>query len=104
MLEEVSNHYGLFGGVGGAVFLVLSLWVVLKRRRNVGPNEALIISGRRFKAVGPRGETIVRGFRIVKGGGAFIWPFYEKAEVLSLEVMTIDVKTPAVYTGQGIPI
>jgi flotillin len=91
-------------GGGLSLFAVLTVWMVLTRRRNVGPNEALIVSGRRHRAVGPDGQPTVRGFRIVKGGGAFVWPVYEKAEVLSLEVMTIDVTTPEVYTDQGIPL
>jgi flotillin len=95
---------GIAAGGGVALFLVLTVWVVLTRRRNVGPNEALIVSGRRHRALGPDGQPITRGFRIVKGGGAFVWPVYEKAEVLSLEVLTIDVTTPEVYTDQGIPI
>jgi flotillin len=94
----------LTAGGGLAAFLVLTVWIVLTRRRNVGPNEALIVSGRRHRAVAADGQPILRGFRIVKGGGAFVWPVYEKSEVLSLEVMTIDVNTPEVYTDQGIPI
>ncbi len=103
MIETIPFTVVAAGG-GLAVFLVLSRWVVLKRRRNVGPNEALIVSGRRRRAAAADGQPIVRGFRIVKGGGAFVWPVYEKAEVLSLETMTIDVTTPEVYTDQGIPL
>lgn len=94
----------LGAGLGLAGFVVLTLWLVTTRRRNVGPNEALIVSGRRHRAVGADGQATTRGFRIVKGGGAFVWPVYEKAEVLSLEVLTIDVNTPEVYTDQGVPL
>src|SRR5213076_1521309 len=44
------------------------------------------------------------GFRIVKGGGVFVWPVYEKIDVLSLELLTIDVQTPEVYTSKGVPV
>src|SRR5579885_605908 len=65
---------------------------MFQRYRKVGPNEALIISG--------RGEQP----RIVSGGGTFVVPIVEKADVLSLEVLTIDVHTPDVYTAQGVTV
>jgi len=45
-----------------------------------------------------------RGFRIVKGGGTFVLPVLEKVDVLSLELLTIDVQTPEVYTSKGVPV
>lgn len=80
--------------LAGFAFAFVSMW--FSRYRKVGPNEALIVSGR----VSRTG----RGFRIVRGGGTFVWPFLEKADTLSLEVMTIDVHTPDVYTMQGVPV
>jgi flotillin len=50
------------------------------------------------------GAPATVGFRIVKGGGAFIWPVFERADTLSLELMTLEVKTPEVYTSKGVPI
>lgn len=91
------------GGAALLVFLIF-IWIFLRHYRKVGPNEALIISGRKHRYELPDGRTAYRGFRIVKGGGTFVWPFVEKAESLSLEVMTIDVKTPEVYTAAGVPI
>lgn len=38
------------------------------------------------------------------GGGAFIEPIIEKADILSLEVMTLDIRLSEVYAGSGIPI
>ncbi len=45
-----------------------------------------------------------RGFRIVKGGGTFVFPVIEKVDILSLELLTIDVQTPEVYTSKGVPV
>ena len=45
-----------------------------------------------------------RGFRVVKGGGTFVIPVLEKMDVLSLELLTIDVQTPEVYTSKGVPV
>jgi flotillin len=85
-----STDMWLYGGIAIGVFVIsfLSLWA--SRWRKVSPNEALVISG--------------KGVRIVTGGGTFVWPVLEKAESLSLDVMTIEVKTPPVYTGKGVPV
>jgi flotillin len=40
----------------------------------------------------------------VKGGGTVVWPIIETCSTLSLELMTLDVMTPAVYTVQGVPV
>jgi flotillin len=54
--------------------------------------------------VDPDGTAREVGFRIVKGGGRFVWPVYEKVDILSLEILTIDVQTPEVYTSKGVPV
>jgi flotillin len=90
----------------GLLFVVLALaFVYASRFKKVGPNEVLVISGRQHKITHPvTGETETVGFRIVKGGGSFIWPVRERVDTLSLEIMTIDVVTPRVYTSQGVAI
>lgn len=107
--------FGLsFVGVGASVIVLVGIGIVVvfslfvgalaRRYVKVGPNEALIISGVRRVYVDPGGIKRKRGFRIVKGGGAFVWPILEKAEILSLEVMTLDVKLPEIYTKPGVPV
>jgi flotillin len=81
--------------------LVLS---VARRYKKVGPNQVMVISGRKHKVRAPDGAGEVTGFRIKKGGGAFIFPLLERVDVLSLEVMTLDITTPEVYTKPGVPI
>jgi len=85
------------------VFFILTL-AVAKRYRKVGPNNVMIISGRRHKIRLPDGRSEVTGYRIRQGGGAFIFPLLERVDVLSLEVMTLDITTPEVYTKPGVPI
>src|SRR5215813_8581354 len=84
------------------IFLFLGIWA--SRYTKVGPNEVLVISGRRHRYIDPDGAERVRGFRIVKGGGTFVIPVIEKVDVLSLELLTIDVQTPEVYTSKGVPV
>src|SRR6202044_2706981 len=56
------------------------------------------------KIVDPDGTIREVGFRVVKGGGRFVLPVIEKVDILSLELLTIDVQTPEVYTCKGVPV
>jgi flotillin len=89
-------------GIVLVIFLFLAIWA--SRYTKVGPNQVLVVSGRRHKYVEPDGTVQSRGFRIVKGGGTFVMPVVEKVDVLSLELLTIDVQTPEVYTSKGVPV
>ena len=85
--------------------LFIVLLFISSRYQKVGPNEALIISGRGQIRVDPTtGQKERVGYRIVKGGGTVVWPVVERAELLSLEVMTLEVETPRVYSSQGVAI
>src|SRR5437667_1415589 len=87
-----------------AVTLIIGIAVVLSRYTKVGPNEVLIVSGKKHRYADPDGTVKTRGFRIVKGGGTFVYPVVEKIDLLSLELLTIDVQTPEVYTSKGVPV
>ena len=90
------------GGIVFVIFLLLMVWA--SRYTKVGPNEVLIVSGHKHRIVDPDGSARFRGFRVVKGGGTFVIPVIEKVDVLSLELLTIDVQTPEVYTSKGVPV
>ena len=83
----------------GIVFFLLII-LVFSRYTKVGPNQVLIVSGITHKM--EDGSKV--GFRIVKGGGTFVLPVFEKVDILSLELLTIDVQTPEVYTSKGVPV
>lgn len=89
-------------GIVVVIFLFIAVWA--SRYTKVGPNEVLVVSGRKHRFTDLDGQIYTRGFRIVKGGGTFIIPVIEKADVLSLELLTIDVQTPEVYTSKGVPV
>ncbi len=100
-------------GVIPAIFAIFALFFVLlvlamvysSRYKKVGPNEVLIISGRGTAVMDPAsGKPYRRTFRVVRGGGTFIWPVLERTDHLSLELMTIEIVTPNVYTMQGVPV
>jgi flotillin len=88
-------------------FLLFFAYLLIRMRyKKAGPDEALIVFGRR-KLLGRKvrseaGE--IEGFRIIRGGGTFVWPAWEQYEVLSLRMMTLEIDLPHAYTIQGIPI
>ncbi len=87
------------------VLVVLVIAWAASRWRKVGPNQVLVVFGKRRSDRDPiTGERVTRGFRIVKGGGTVVLPVIETWSTLSLELMTLDITTPAVYTVQGVPV
>src|SRR5262249_31959845 len=74
-----------------AVVLVLNAYGRLYKR--VGPNRALIIYGG------------AREPQVVKGGGKLVIPLIQRAEELSLELMSFDVAPQQnLYTNQGVAV
>ena len=85
--------YGLL-----AVFLLVTIGMVCTLYQKCGPNEAMIISGA-VNGTGPH------RFKVVQGGGTVVVPLIQRKDILSLEVMTIDVQTNApIITKSGVPI
>lgn len=58
-----------------------------------GPNEALIVSGMCHKTP-----------LLVPGGRVFVWPWIQKCQRISLNIMTIVVESPKIFTKLGVPI
>ena len=78
--------------VGG--FLVqffLFIYIYATRYTKVGPNEVLVVSGQKRRL--PSGEWIAH--RFVKGGGTFVWPVFEQAWTLSLEIIATEFSVTA---------
>ncbi|MFB3895898.1 MAG: flotillin family protein [bacterium] len=104
MLEALGGPYVVMGAV--AIVLVIFFGAIIYARRyvKVGPNTVLVISGRKRALKDPDGSKRTVGFRVVKGGGAFVWPIIERSDLLSLELITLDVTTPEVYTKYGVAV
>lgn len=91
--------------VFAVVLVVFFMFIVISKRYvKVGPNEVLIISGIRHKIATTDGTKESVGFRLLKGGGTFVMPIFERVDHISLEIFTLDVNTPEVYTAQGVPV
>ena len=104
MLAEVNLLF--VAGCAGAILFVIFVFIIIyaSRYTKSGPNQVLVISGRKRTLIEPDGTRREVGFRIVKGGGRFVLPVLEKVDILSLELLTIDVQTPEVYTSKGVPV
>lgn len=97
----MSEHVLTALAAGGLFVMVLAFTMVWSARYvKVGPNEALIVSGRAHRLRDGR----VVGVRIVKGGATFIMPVLEKAEVLSLGLMTIEIQMPETPAANGLSV
>jgi flotillin len=71
-----------------AVGYVIAYLAFLKK---AGPNEVIVVSGR-------------GAVKFITGGADMVVPLFHTWDTLSLEVMTLDVTTPEVYTSLGVPI
>jgi flotillin len=103
------SAFGFFGTVALIVIAVVTVVLIFvgiwaSRYTKVGPNQVLVVSGRKHRYADADGSARLRGFRVVKGGGTFVIPVVEKVDLLSLELLTIDVQTPEVYTSKGVPV
>src|SRR5690554_39380 len=83
------------------VLLGIAFWA---RYKTVSPDEAMVVTGSLLGTKNTLSDDTGRKIKIVRGGGAFIWPIFQQAEFLSLLSHKLDVSTPEVYTEQGVPV
>lgn len=86
----------------GFVLLIFILWQF--NYRKVGPNQVLVISGRTSTVTEPDGRKRKVGYRLQVGGGTFVVPFLEFAQVMPLDVISVSIRCPEVLTAQGVII
>ncbi len=87
-----------------AVLIAGFIFWMTRQYRKAGPNEVLVISGRKSQITTPDGTTQEIGYKFRIGGGSFVNPFTEQADSLPIEVVTLKIKTPEVLSKDGIPI
>lgn len=79
-----------------SVLIVVILGIYLWRVERVGPNQVLIIYGKRPS--GLKTTDLIAAYRIITGGRTFVWPFIERAERLSLEPTRADMRITKALT------
>jgi flotillin len=98
-VDVLSNLLNVLGTTLLVLLLLLVLWLIYRRRyRRIGPDEALVVYGRKAK----RDRD---GYRVIVGGGTFVTPFIEEAATFPLHAMQLDVQLRGVLAGdQRTPI
>jgi membrane protein implicated in regulation of membrane protease activity len=91
-----------------AAVVLLTLAIYASRYQRVPPDKVMIIYGRARQASysymengRPRTATKQFGFRIVRGGGVFVMPIFERVGWMSLETHTHEIKVPNIKTRDG---
>ena len=87
--------------VGALIVLAMAFW---SRYKTVSPDEAMLVTGAFLGRRNVSTDDSGRSIKIVRGGGAFILPVFQRQQRISLLSHKLDVTTPEVYTEQGVPI
>lgn len=81
-------------GIIIAVLLVLLIVLLISSYKKVGPNQVLFITGAFLKG----------RVKVIKGGGAFVWPVLQQAQVQTLDTFNIDVNVEDIMTNTSVPV
>lgn len=101
----MSGLSGIVIAIGVVVFLIVALIAVyVMKYRTAGPDEALIVTGSYLGNKNVHTDDSGNRIKIIRGGGAFIFPVFQQAKPLSLLSSKLEVTTPEVYTEQGVPV
>ncbi len=87
-----------------AFILLMLLIVFVTKYQTAKPDEALIISGSYLGSKNVHADESNNKIKIVRGGGAFVLPVFQRSNRISLLSSKLDVSTPEVYTEQGVPV
>jgi flotillin len=74
-----------------AVAFVVVVWAMASRYKKIPPNQVGIFYGRRYKYLDADGKLQHRGFRVVAGGGALLWPIIEHFQPMSTGVSQVEI-------------
>jgi flotillin len=90
---------GIAFGVGGVALLVL-IGFIKANMVICQPNEIVILSGRQRKQ--PDGSKV--GYRVIRGGRGFKWPFIESVARLPLNTLPVEIHLPKALCDGMIPV
>jgi flotillin len=88
----------------GVLGLFAAMALFARNYVKVSPAQVAIFYGRKHRYVDERGEPVVAGFRVVRGGAALRIPLLENIAYLSLNVMSIPLKISRAYTKEGVAV
>jgi flotillin len=74
-----------------ALAFIIVIRVMASRYKKIPPNEVGIFYGRKYKYADADGKVHHRGFRVVAGGGALLWPVIEHFQPMSTAVSQVEI-------------
>ena len=74
-----------------AMAFIIVIKVMASRYKKIPPNEVGIFYGRKYRSVDSDGKVHYRGFRVVAGGGALLWPVIEHFQPMSTAVSQVEI-------------
>ena len=90
--------------VVGIVALFAAMGLFARNYIKVPPSQVAIFYGRKHRYEDDKGNKVMVGFRVVKGGAALRVPLLEKIAYLSLNIISIPLKIQRAYTKEGVPV
>ncbi|MCD2443298.1 flotillin family protein [Agromyces sp. SYSU K20354] len=95
----------VFAVIALVIVALIIVWVWAKvLYRNVSPDEAIVVTGKRSRRRVVDGvDTEESGQRVVHGQGVWIMPFFQKAHKISLRSRAIEIRAEA-QTNNGITV
>jgi flotillin len=95
--------------IGVFLGLLFIAWAILKRYKRIAPNVIGVIYGKgnKIKPAPDQPESAapsVLGFRIVTGGGVFIWPIVEDYAEMSTEAFQIEIAEDNIPTRKNVGV
>lgn len=76
------------------VIALIIIVILLNSYKKVGPNQVLFITG----------AFLHHQVKVIKGGGAFVWPVLQQAQIQSLDTFNIDVSVEDIMTKTQVPV
>ncbi len=74
-----------------AIAFIIVVKVMASRYKKIAPNEVGIFYGRSYRHTDKEGRAHKRGFRVVSGGGALLWPIVENLQLMSTAVTQVEI-------------
>jgi flotillin len=84
---------------------VFVLAALASRYKRIPPNAIGVFYGRKYKYRDPAdGQTKVRGFAIITGGGRILWPVVERYEEMSTAAFLVEVDEQNIPSAQNVSV
>lgn len=88
------------GSIGAVIGLAIVATVISRFLVICGPNETVVISGRKFKLAD--GSTV--GYKVLRGGRTLRLPIIEEVSRMDMRLMPVMVEVQNAYSKGGIPL